>query len=242
MVFKHRESYKHRFCKVVLEEWFSSGPTNISVKNYDGVIKVPKATIVFEYPVGLNYKKWSHGQLVNGINVPTYDECDGTIAGILDAAVFIDGDLKFGLEVCHTNPVSEDKSNKLNQSLGSIGVIVGEIEANWIMNQIGKPKKVKFSKLIVGTPQTLKPKTLRLDQEMKDILKMTQSFGSFRPIKQYKSITTLEALEEYVCPTCKIQHYSEKNPIIFFRKRNPAWCFACNVVPLKGVGTYTVLK
>lgn len=50
-----------------------------------------------------------------------------------------------GIEICHKNPVSQEKINKLKE-LGVHSLI--EIDAEWILQQTKRPSELKYTKLI----------------------------------------------------------------------------------------------
>ena len=81
--------------------------------------------------------------------VPTYDECVNTYKSypiaIIDVVCSHKGSPTIGIEICHKNPVSNTKINKLKQ----VGVdTLIEIDAEWILQQTKRPSKLKYKKLI----------------------------------------------------------------------------------------------
>ena len=81
--------------------------------------------------------------------VPTYDECVNTYKSypiaIIDVVCSHKGSPTIGIEICHKNPVSNTKINKLKQ-VGVDSLI--EIDAEWILQQTKRPSKLKYKTLI----------------------------------------------------------------------------------------------
>jgi len=81
--------------------------------------------------------------------VPTYDECINTHksfpVAIIDIVCAHKGSPKIGIEICHKNPVSQEKIDKLID-FGVDNLI--EIDADWILNQTKIPDKLKYKRLI----------------------------------------------------------------------------------------------
>lgn len=81
--------------------------------------------------------------------VPTFDECVNTYnsypVAIIDIVCSHKGMPSIGIEICHKNPVSQEKINKLKE-LGVHSLI--EIDAEWILQQTKRPSELKYTKLI----------------------------------------------------------------------------------------------
>lgn len=81
--------------------------------------------------------------------VPTYDECVNTYKcypiAIIDVVCSHKGSPIIGIEICHKNPVSNTKINKLKE-IGVDSLI--EIDAEWILQQTKRPSKLKYKTLI----------------------------------------------------------------------------------------------
>jgi hypothetical protein len=81
--------------------------------------------------------------------VPTYDECVNTHKSypiaIIDVVCSHKGSPRIGIEICHKNPVSQTKINKLKE-IGVDSLI--EIDAEWILQQTKRPSKLKYKTLI----------------------------------------------------------------------------------------------
>lgn len=81
--------------------------------------------------------------------VPTYDECVNTYKSypiaIIDVVCSHKGSPTIGIEICHKNPVSNTKINKLKQ-VGVDSLI--EIDAEWILQQTKRPSNLKYKTLI----------------------------------------------------------------------------------------------
>jgi len=81
--------------------------------------------------------------------VPTYDECVNIYKSypiaIIDVVGSSLGTPRVGIEICHKNPVSQEKINKLIEA-GVDSLI--EIDADWILNQTKIPSELKYRRLI----------------------------------------------------------------------------------------------
>ena len=77
---------------------------------------------------------------------PSYDQLarNGIIpTAILDIAALHKGLVVYGFEVCHKNPVSDEKADYLN----SLNLLTFEVDAHWILSQVETPKKIKASRM-----------------------------------------------------------------------------------------------
>jgi hypothetical protein len=81
--------------------------------------------------------------------VPTYDECvniyNSYPIAIIDMVCSHKGAPCIGIEICHKNPVSQEKINKLKE-IGVHSLI--EIDAEWILKQTKRPDKLRYKRLI----------------------------------------------------------------------------------------------
>ena len=85
----------------------------------------------------------------NNNPVPTYQQCmekKFNVVGILDIAVQHKGCIYQGIEICHKNPVSKEKVEKLRE-LGICDLV--EIDADWVLSQIGIPKEIKIKRILI---------------------------------------------------------------------------------------------
>lgn len=165
--FTENESYKHKMAKEVLKGWFSGG-CGIGDIKFD---PNRKCGVFFEYPIVKNndydsiHHNWDE-QLTNpkitkemtpgsaeyenlqNEYVPTYEEC--VCLGIypkrvIDVVLTHKGSPRWFIEICHKNPTSQKKINEL-QAL-DVGNLI-EIDAEWIMKQTKRPKKIEYKQLI----------------------------------------------------------------------------------------------
>jgi hypothetical protein len=83
---------------------------------------------------------------------------------ILDIAIINKGRITFGIEICHTNPIPSWKINKLKE-LGLDTLI--EIDAFWVLSQVGPPKELKHKNLI-GNGGVIKNRKQKKLQEERD--------------------------------------------------------------------------
>ena len=150
------ESYKHKMSKEILKKWFEDSG--------DGMYKTigdisfrsnRKSGIFLEYPIcECNYtNSWNTNwdEITNTWDeyVPTYEECINIYKtypiAIIDLVCSHKGRPSIGIEICHTNPVSQEKINKL-KDFGIDNLI--EIDADWILNQTKPPTQLKYKRLI----------------------------------------------------------------------------------------------
>jgi len=154
----HTESYKHKMSKDVLKNWFFSdckGIGSFKLDRIDG--------IWFEYPICIfdGYSSWTHNwnEIANDQQkfllsdkegyIPTYEECKDIFKSypiaIIDVVCASGGNPKYGFEICHKNPVSKEKLQKLfNANIKGIY----EVNADWILNQVKPPNDIKCNKLL----------------------------------------------------------------------------------------------
>jgi hypothetical protein len=165
--FTENESYKHKMSKEVLKEWFSGG-CGIGDITFD---PNRKCGVWFEYPIvkTKGYNSIDHiwdELLINpkipkemdpgsdeyknlqNEYVPTYDECVSFgiyPKRVIDVVLIHKGSPEWFIEISHKNPTSQEKINEL-EMLGVRNLI--EIDAEWIMKQIKRPKKIEYDRLI----------------------------------------------------------------------------------------------
>ena len=163
-MFVERESYKHKCAKEVVKEWLDTKgeiPTNCEVNDRPFILgshRNNRDGVWLEYPVGY-YEE--HGDSVHTLfdeawsgdiewnSVPTYQQCmekKFNVVGILDIAVQHKGNIYQGIEICHKNPVSDEKVEKLRK-LGISDLV--EIDADWVLSQIGIPEKIKIKRILI---------------------------------------------------------------------------------------------
>lgn len=167
MAFIENESYKHKMAKVVLKQWFLESEKDDYLSIGDIRFRPNRRSGVFlEYPIcnnirncasdfGTDYdNSWEHNW--DEIRdhrwdeyVPTYDECVNLFQSypiaIIDIVCPYKGRPYYGIEICHKNPVSLEKIDKLRK-FGVDNLI--EIDADWILNQTKIPSQLKYKRLI----------------------------------------------------------------------------------------------
>ena len=158
-LFIENESYKHKMAKEVLKKWFEESG-DYGNKGIGDIQFSPNRTsgIFLEYPICNNswYQNWDEiGCSIDEITgcwdeyVPTYDECINNHhsypIAIIDMVCSSKGRPHIGIEICHKNPVSQEKINKLKE-FGVCNLI--EIDADWILNQTKIPSQLKYKRLI----------------------------------------------------------------------------------------------
>lgn len=171
------ESYKHKCAKEIVKEWIDSEetiPTNY--ERHSSVYELGsdnnnRGEVWLEYPVGY-YKENDYNSInilfdeqwdecaghkmigeecveTNNYPVPTYQECMGkgfNVVAVLDIAVQRKGCIYQGIEICHKNPVSDEKIKKL-KDMGLNSLV--EIDADWVLNQVGIPKEIKIKRMLI---------------------------------------------------------------------------------------------
>ena len=160
--FIENESYKHKLAKQVLKGWFDNNDIG------DGACELgdiyfrhnwgERGGVLLEYPIcKFNNGTDSWNDYVvdnfmgseNCIIIPTYQECvndyNSYPIAIIDIVCCHKGRPKIGIEICHKNPVSQEKIKKLKE-FGVEKLI--EIDADWILNQVKMPSQLKYKILV----------------------------------------------------------------------------------------------
>lgn len=89
--------------------------------------------------------------------IPTYTECiekNFIPIAVIDVVLPHKGTLYFCVEICHTNPVSDEKIKKLQQA-GVRNLI--EIDAEWILRQTKFPSKLQIKRWLIDDSRIVKP-------------------------------------------------------------------------------------
>ena len=158
-IFIENESYKHKMAKEVLKKWFEESEKNDYMCIGDIRFRSNRRSGIFlEYPIckdvcGEYDNSWEHNwdEISESWDeyVPTYDECINLYhsypIAIIDMVCSAKGHPSIGIEICHKNPVSQEKINKLKE-FGVDNLI--EIDADWILNQTKIPSQLKYKRLI----------------------------------------------------------------------------------------------
>lgn len=164
--FVETESYKHKCAKEVFREWCKSDEwginckkviTNMSYENGESVYLwyVPNREegAFLEYPItDLESIEMLWDERVGGgceCQTPTYDECIkmGQVPiAIIDIVLPYKGQPHYYIEICHKNPVSDSKIQKLKE-LGMNNLI--EIDADWILSQTSVPKVLEIKRWLI---------------------------------------------------------------------------------------------
>jgi len=153
------ESYLHYYSKNVLKSWFQGDKLKETKHIFNEFTYTENLynndNIIFEYCIVKNNEynsidySWSDllGDGINTIN-PTYQELknqDINVIAVVDIVIMDKGKPKYFLEVMNKSPVSSIKLKKLKK-LGMKNLY--EIDANYIMRQVGVPNTLKYEKLI----------------------------------------------------------------------------------------------
>lgn len=167
--FKNNESYKHKCAKEIFKQWCQSSEWNCRVlTNYSQINKYNRYTneirwtpnrieyAWLEYPIVVNDTTNSNEELwdeiwenSNSNFVPTYEECierNLYPIAVIDIVLPYKGCIGYCIEICHTNPVSDEKIEKLKKA--GIRCLI-EIDADWILSQTGIPSVVKVKRWLI---------------------------------------------------------------------------------------------
>ena len=145
--FEAKESYKHKMAKQVLKEWLDEDNSIKPFGHSDNgwvhleypICIIPEVGNTWEYECFRNY----------GEKVPSYKECvseyNAYPVAIIDIIVVHKGFPVYAIEICNKNPVSKEKLKKLEE----FGVTdLFEVNTDWILDQLERPKKIKCVRLI----------------------------------------------------------------------------------------------
>lgn len=161
--FEHRESYKHKYAKEVFKQWASGRslfPTNYdedidwsSNRTEDAWLEYPIVITENINSVSQNWDEiWSHDGMYCDAElnfVPSYEECIGKNLhpiAVIDIILPHKGAPGYFIEICHTNPVSDDKIKKLHAA--GVRELI-EFDAEWILCQTGIPAKLKIKRWLI---------------------------------------------------------------------------------------------
>ena len=155
--FRDNESYKHRYAKNVLREWFSGGGT---VGDVSFAPDRP-CGVWFEYPVVTTaacnsvVRNWDEIARVAFAAaappveyVPTFNECVAHKIYpkyVVDVVLPHAGRPHWFIEICHTHPTTPEKVAGLRR-MGVTHLI--EMDAEWIMRQTQPPTRLQYKRLI----------------------------------------------------------------------------------------------
>jgi len=90
-------------------------------------------------------------RLWNGF-VPNYNECkDFNLhpLAVIDIVLPHKGQIAYLIEICHKNPVSNEKLEKLKKLNCSNSFKLIEIDADWILRQTGVPSKLEIKRWLI---------------------------------------------------------------------------------------------
>lgn len=151
------ESYMHKLSKDVVKSWISN-PLSESNKFFD-IFEYKNDNrcdnVLYEYCIYNNNKvnsiKYDWTDLL-GNGIDTYNPSFQDLvkyglysSAVCDMCLLKDNKPFLFIEICNTHPVSEKKL-KLLKSLGVRNLI--EIDAQYVMRQIGCPARLQYRKLI----------------------------------------------------------------------------------------------
>jgi len=147
MTFVERESYIHKKAKEVVKEWFDT-----FTDDYTDFppFHFKSSGIYLEYPIMRD--GWEHYQydLLNADGRVL--NCEQFVSkfteyplAIIDVVCMHKGFPIYGIEICHTNPVSKEKIKKLEK----VGVTnLYEVDALWVLQQTSVPSEMKCKQFL----------------------------------------------------------------------------------------------
>lgn len=173
-LFTNNESYKHKCAKEIFKQWCDSTSwsclggdarrisTNYKQELYWRSNRSQEAWL--EYPIVVNSdinsiennwdEIWPQRCHVAPRDrdefVPTYTECieyNLYPISVIDIVLPHKGRPAYFIEICHTNPVSNEKLEKLKQL--NIDTSLIEIDAEWILRQTGIPSKLEIKRWLI---------------------------------------------------------------------------------------------
>jgi len=169
--FVKNESYMHKCAKDVFKQWCESKEWDTDTEDYKGVSTDYNTCISWrsnrdkesflEYPIVVNDRKninsiennwdeiWEDDDKLWSCFVPTYKQCiDKKLIpiAIVDVVLSHKGIPLYFIEICHKNPVSNAKIQKLKEN-GVENLI--EIDASWILKQTHIPSKLKIKRWLL---------------------------------------------------------------------------------------------
>lgn len=166
------ESYKHKFAKNVMLDWFRSfgidggglppfsWRPNRPEPHFGAWEEYPFCldqdnTVVGNAPVWdevghgwFEEKEYLHGKEGAWLEKPpTYDECVSLglcPIVVFDIALQHKGSIIYGIEIVHKHDISNIKLDYLKR----IGIPTFRVEADWILSQCARPEKIKCIRVI----------------------------------------------------------------------------------------------
>lgn len=165
--FTNNESYKHICAKEIFKQWCDSeswsigdGYRCVSTKNGMAIRwrSNRSKNAWLEYPIvangDINSAEMNWDEIWPGNKteefIPTYAECKEyklQPISVIDIVLPHKGSPLFFIEICHTNPVSNEKIEKLKPLLCGKNLI--EIDAEWILRQTGIPSKLEIKRWLI---------------------------------------------------------------------------------------------
>ncbi len=163
-MFEHKESYKHLYAKKVLADWFREEDKKHDYckvaqfewrSNY-GIFEElafysTSDPYYFECSDCLKHEYYAQtGETIPENPLEWFDtKLDrGIILFVPDIVIFHKGTPKYFFEVVHRNSVSPEKILAIKQFFKGNNPAVYEVDAEFILRQIGVPKEIRCSLLI----------------------------------------------------------------------------------------------
>lgn len=150
--FVENESYLHKKAKDVVCEWLNGAEGADEYARLEPFVWRHQSgrSVLQEYPICKVDDRNSWEMVWDELNgswdgyVPSYQECikkfNAPPLAIIDIVIMHKGAPIYAIEICHKNPLSQEKKEKLK----SFGIDeVYEIDASWVMRQIRPPHKIK---------------------------------------------------------------------------------------------------
>lgn len=170
MPFTNLESYKHKCAKEIFKQWCNSekwqvredGHREVST-NFQNLCWTSNRSehAWLEYPIvvsnNMDSVENNWDEIWDSDNksdfVPTYEDCISRNLhpiAVIDIVLTCKGMPYYFIEICHTNPVSDEKLEKLKQlNLCRHGGCLIEIDAEWILRQTDIPSKIQIKRLLI---------------------------------------------------------------------------------------------
>jgi hypothetical protein len=136
-------------------EYSPGSPYAADVDALGGLRAVTEMTTEVRRHCGLRYKidsvreNWDESWGWGEPGVPSFDECKAMNVypkRVIDLVITHKGTPRYFIEICHKNPVSDEKIKELKE-MGVDNLI--EIDADWILNQIKRPDILKIKRWLI---------------------------------------------------------------------------------------------
>lgn len=160
--FSENESYLHKHAKETLKEWlnqYNEEDDFMSVlclsETFDVKLRWRSNHIPVEYPLSSKtaLQNWNEINYIKDDTKSSYELATlqgHNVVAVIDVVVIHKGCPTYLFEVCHKNPVSATKLNKIKKCVNDAGSDIQyliEIDAYWIMSQVSRPSMLKVKNI-----------------------------------------------------------------------------------------------